>query len=85
MERWKPNWNFSGLWINSVVWRRKNEGYAEKTQPTEKQGRGSVMLRGNFGSSGTGNLQCLEAKAGFNQASGNPERKHHAVCEEAEA
>ena len=45
------------------AWRRKNEAYAEKnTLPTVKHGRGSVMLWGDFASSGTGKLQRVEGK-----------------------
>lgn len=67
------------------VWRRKNEAYAEKNNLlTVKHGGGLVMLWGCFASSE--NLEGTSGRQdGFIEVSGNPGRKRHAVCEEAEA
>lgn len=54
----KQNWNFSGLWMSCM----SGIGWRNHMLPTVNHGSGWLKLWGSFASSGTRNLQRLEAK-----------------------
>lgn len=63
------------------VWRKKNEAYAEKnTLPAVKHGDalGQLCILWHW------KPTACSQQDGFIEESGNPRRKRHAICEEAE-